>query len=144
VTYEAGPPLEAKPEASHGAGHEARDVRFRPIVAAGLTGVVVVVLAFVVVRWLFAFYLARDARLGPPANPLAASYGRELPPEPRLQANPLLDIAQLRAAEDAILEGYGWVDRKQGVVRIPIERAIELTAERGLPARAATAREGGK
>ena len=34
------------------------------------------------------------------------------------------------------LETYGWIDRKNGITRIPIERAIELIAHEGLPARA--------
>jgi hypothetical protein len=41
----------------------------------------------------------------------------------------------MRAAEDKILNGYGWVDREHGVARIPIDRAIDLLAQRGLPAR---------
>jgi hypothetical protein len=60
---------------------------------------------------------------------------RQLPPEPRLQISPQQDMRQMRAAEMAALHSYGWVDRQAGIVRIPIERAIELLAERGLPAR---------
>ena len=41
----------------------------------------------------------------------------------------------MRAAENKILHSYGWIDEKKGVVRIPIERAMELTAQRGLPVR---------
>jgi hypothetical protein len=40
------------------------------------------------------------------------------------------------------LEGYGWVDRQAGVVRLPIERAMELVLERGLPTRPEAEREG--
>lgn len=58
-------------------------------------------------------------------------------PGPKLQAHPLEDLAALRAKEDSMLKGYGWVDRKAGIIRIPIERAMELTVERGLPARTA-------
>ncbi len=60
----------------------------------------------------------------------------KLPPEPRLQANAVEDLRQMRAVEDQVLNSYGWVDRKKGVVRIPIDRAIELLAQRGLPGRA--------
>ena len=42
-------------------------------------------------------------------------------------------LKNLRATEDASLTTYGWVDRDTGVVRIPIERAMDLLAERGLP-----------
>jgi hypothetical protein len=34
-----------------------------------------------------------------------------------------------------LLEGYGWVDRSAGTVRLPIERAMQLLLERGLPTR---------
>lgn len=57
------------------------------------------------------------------------------PPEPRLQTDPKLDLANLRAAEAEILNGYGWVDRNNNVVRIPIAEAMKLTLQRGLPAR---------
>jgi hypothetical protein len=58
-----------------------------------------------------------------------------VPPEPRLQTNPRQDLADLRAKEDETLNSYGWVDRNAGVVRIPIDEAITLTLQRGLPAR---------
>jgi hypothetical protein len=55
------------------------------------------------------------------------------PPSPRLQTDPAADLAALRQAESARLSGYGWVERDEGLVRIPISRALALTAERGLP-----------
>ena len=58
-----------------------------------------------------------------------------MPPEPRLQTNPREDLRELRAKEDELLGSYGWVDKNAGVVRIPIEDAMKLTVERGLPAR---------
>jgi len=64
----------------------------------------------------------------------------EAPPPPRLQVSPHREMKALRAEEDAILGGYGWVDRANGVVRIPIERAMDLLARRGLPARTETER----
>ena len=44
-------------------------------------------------------------------------------------------LERLRAADDATLTSYGWVDRKSGIVRIPIDRAIDLLAARGLPSK---------
>ncbi len=43
------------------------------------------------------------------------------------------DVADLHAREDLLLEHYTWADEAQGKVRIPIERAMELIAQRGLP-----------
>ncbi|MEO8503067.1 MAG: hypothetical protein ABI609_04135 [Acidobacteriota bacterium] len=54
------------------------------------------------------------------------------PPGPLLQADPTLDMVQLRAAEDAALTSYGWVDRASGTVRIPIREAINRIAAQGL------------
>jgi hypothetical protein len=55
-------------------------------------------------------------------------------PEPRLQTdNGNQDVADLHAREDLLLENYTRVDGKAGTVRIPIERAMELVAQRGLP-----------
>ncbi len=44
---------------------------------------------------------------------------------------------QLRKEENKVLDHYAWVDQNAGVVRIPIERAIDVLAEKGLPYRQA-------
>jgi hypothetical protein len=54
-------------------------------------------------------------------------------PGPQLQISPRLDLHYFRAQEDKQLTNYAWVDRSAGVVRVPIERAMELVLERGLP-----------
>jgi hypothetical protein len=89
---------------------------------------------------LFQFFASREGQVAPAEYPLSAGQQARLPPEPRLQTNPRQDLADLRAREDAVLGTYGWVDKTTGVVRIPIDEAMKLTVERGLPARA----EGGK
>ena len=68
------------------------------------------------------------------ASPLHPRPGLE-PPPPRLQISAPADLAALRAREEQTLHSYHWIDRNQKVISIPIDRAIELTAERGLPAR---------
>jgi hypothetical protein len=59
------------------------------------------------------------------------------PPEPRLQGQPTKDLVEMRREEDEALSTYGWVDPQAGVVRIPIDRAMDRVLERGLPARPA-------
>jgi hypothetical protein len=66
--------------------------------------------------------------------PLAAGQERE-PPMPRLQTQPFKDIYLLKQGQNERLESYGWADKPNNVVHIPIARAMELTLERGLPAR---------
>jgi hypothetical protein len=60
---------------------------------------------------------------------------------PHLQDDPAAELAKLRTDEDLKLNSYGWVDREAGVVRIPIERAMDLLLKKGLPARSARAEE---
>lgn len=57
---------------------------------------------------------------------------------PRLQISPPTELGEFRAREEAELHTYGWINRTGGVVRIPIERAIDLLAQSGLPTRAGT------
>jgi hypothetical protein len=55
-------------------------------------------------------------------------------PTPRLQTDDgNEDLAELHAREDLLLDNYSWVDHTKGTVRIPIERAMELIAQHGLP-----------
>jgi hypothetical protein len=56
------------------------------------------------------------------------------PPQPRLETVPRASLAALHARERELLARYGWVDRPHGVVRVPIDRAVELLSRRGLPA----------
>jgi len=73
-----------------------------------------------------------DAALGQ-ANPLMFTEGRHIPQGPLLQQNEQADLQGMRDNEDRILHGAGWVERKDdhtGVVHLPIDRAIDLVAEK--------------
>ncbi len=55
-------------------------------------------------------------------------------PTPRVQLDDgNQDVADLHAREDLLLDNYSWVDASHSKVRIPIERAMELIAQHGLP-----------
>jgi hypothetical protein len=55
-------------------------------------------------------------------------------PTPRVQTDDgNQDVADLHAREDLLLDNYTRVDGMPGKVRIPIERAMELVAQKGLP-----------
>lgn len=68
--------------------------------------------------------------------PLAVGQDKE-PPAPRLQTQPFKDVYLLKMGQNERLNAYGWTDKDNGIVHIPIERAMELTLRNGLPARAA-------
>ncbi|MCW5893586.1 MAG: hypothetical protein KIT14_23975 [bacterium] len=124
------------PQTDPSLGHELRDVRFGSVYGAAAGVVVLVVVSFALMWGMLKLLVWREDVMSPPASPLAQSYARREPPEPRLQIDPIGDLAALRAREVAQLAGYGWVDRQAGVVRIPIDRAMELlVARRGGAAR---------
>jgi hypothetical protein len=55
-------------------------------------------------------------------------------PTPRVQTDDgNQDVADLHAREDLLLDNYSWADSAHAKVRIPIERAMEIIAQRGLP-----------
>jgi hypothetical protein len=66
----------------------------------------------------------------------ASTDSRQLPPEPRLEETPAADLQEMHAAEDHILSSYRWIDQSAGIVGLPIDRAMDLVAQRGLPSRA--------
>jgi hypothetical protein len=51
---------------------------------------------------------------------------------PRLQIDPSADLAGHRALEQRELTSYGWIDRQNGVVRIPIDKAMHDVAAAGI------------
>ena len=54
--------------------------------------------------------------------------------EPRLDIDDgNQDTADLHAREDLLLEHYSLIDGQPGTIRIPIERAMQLIVQRGLP-----------
>jgi hypothetical protein len=126
----------AEEQGRHGAGggpvdHEL-DFRGIFIFVGGLTAVTLVVMGLMWgVAVLFKGSLAREDP-APPA--LAEAREARVPPGPNLQQNPTADLASFRAAEEAELATWAWVDRKKGVARVPVERALEIVASRGLPA----------
>jgi hypothetical protein len=115
-------------------GYETRDFHVRPIAIFGvglalLTGVVLLLMA-----WMFGYFEIREERVDVPESPLLSGAAQP-PPEPRLQISSGADLDRVRSEEDAALNSYGWEDRAAGKARIPIDRAIELLAQKGLPVR---------
>jgi hypothetical protein len=110
-------------------GYEPEDVRVGSILfvaVASLASLAVIgITLWGVVRWFAEVY--------PRPLPTALERARIEPPAPRLQPAPKDDLAAFRAREEAILNGWAWVDRTAGVAQIPIERSMALLAERGWP-----------
>lgn len=151
------------PEIGAGGGEEGfdREIHLRGIVWTA-AGIVAVTIVSMIVVWYLAVGLkrglvtadpgptaveqqerarARDEAAARPAPPAAAfgggglqlPAGTLLPPGPQLQPSPEVDMAALLAAEDRELASYGWIDRERGIVRVPIDRAIDDLVAEGLP-----------
>ncbi|HEY1265860.1 MAG TPA: hypothetical protein VGH16_01300 [Candidatus Binatia bacterium] len=113
-------------------GYERRDLSPRAIALFGLALGIAIVLSAGIVT-LFQLYAgSRFAKRQAPRPPLAVT--REAT-EPRLQVDAPNELRTMREAEERTLNSYGWVDPQTETVRIPIERAMEILARKGLPAR---------
>ncbi len=55
-----------------------------------------------------------------------------IPPEPRVEERPYEQLLSIRKREEHILNSYAVIDQKQGIVRVPIDRAIDMVAQKGL------------
>jgi hypothetical protein len=110
--------------------HEARDVDVRGLTLSALGLAVLLVGTLVLIGWLFMTFGAQEQRTEVPSALVATQPD---PPAPRLQASPTQDLRAMQRAEDEKLHSYSWVDASEGIASIPIDRAIDLLAQRGLP-----------
>jgi len=113
--------------------HETTDADARAITRFGIGLALAVIVSQLLLWWFFDHLSVRELKLSPPVPALIKAQAPKEPPEPRLQGNPQLDMRKLREAEDAVLNHYAWVDPDRGIVRIPVERAMEIVAQKGLP-----------
>ena len=109
-------------------GYETTDAKAKPLILFVIGLILLTLACMLVTKWILAgLEGARkmdDVSLHPLAEPV------QVPPAPRLQDKPAEDIREHRAIEAELIDSYQWIDREHGVVRIPVERAMELLVER--------------
>jgi hypothetical protein len=112
--------------------HEQTDVPIRPlsIFLAILATSLVVVCA--IVAGFFQLLLQKSERIDPSTSPFVESRSIVVP-GPQLQVSARDDMQAFRAREEQKINALEWIDQKKKLARIPIERAIELSARHGLP-----------
>lgn len=116
------------------AGYDRSEPHLKPVIHFVVWLTVLCVITFISMKWLFReFERMEVARASVKRHALADP--SEIPPAPRLQPNPTAEMREYRAGTAAHAGSYGWIDRDAGVVRIPLERALEIVAQRGLPHR---------
>jgi len=116
------------------AGHETQDANIRPIVITLACLAAGAGLVFVLVFGIFRF-LADHPLNTAPSNPMAETNPQQIPPGPRVEEHPAIELKELHSQEDKILTTYGWTDKTSGTVRIPLDRAMDLQLQRGFPTR---------
>lgn len=135
-------------EHNEGTGFEKQDLGSRPIYGFLISLVVIGVLIYYTVWGIFYGLEKYNNKYQPATSPMAQQSTTSTRtvepgavekrfPEPRLETNERSEINDFRLGEEQTLNSYGWVDQNAGVARIPITKAIELIAQRGLPTKPA-------
>jgi hypothetical protein len=135
---------------------EREDLGAKPILIFLISLTIGCVLVALVLRGMYSYLSAYDNNHQPVQSPLLPPPRGETRivtpgdiakfPQPRLEGDERLEINDFRLQEEHKLNSYGWVDQPAGVVHIPIDRAMQLMAQRGLPTRpqAGAATDGAK
>jgi hypothetical protein len=125
-------------------GFEHEDLRpsgpFYFMAGLALLGLVIYLIMFGMYRFLDRYESTHQPPLSPLATPQADTRivtheNTQTFPQPRLEENERMQLGPFIEEQDRKLATYDWVDKSKGTVRIPIDRAMELIVERGLPVR---------
>ncbi|MBI5474225.1 MAG: hypothetical protein HY961_17965 [Ignavibacteriae bacterium] len=115
-------------------GYETSDVNPRSVFISGLiVSIGLTIVGLAMAAGVYMYYKSASAHPGASANTLVMPESTALPPQPRLQTDPHVTLGPFVKQQDSVLASYGWVSKDVGVARIPIERAMKLIVERGLP-----------
>ena len=128
-------------------GYERRDIGAGGVLYFLVGLAVAGLLVYFVVAGLYSYLEKRSEAQQTPVNPLvtnAPADTRRIPrdypqsafPNPKLEEDERGQLNGIRLKEEQTLSTYDWVDERAGTVRIPIDRAMDLVAQRGLPVRA--------
>src|SRR5579862_2944177 len=139
--------------------YERRDITVAGVVYFLIGLGLAIVFVYFIANGIFAFLNKRYETEQPPVNPLVTKgpedtrrippqfgndyekYLKEGFPAPQLEVNERTELNGERLREEDTLSTYGWVDQAAGKVRIPIDRAMDLLVQRGLPVRSGGAGE---
>ncbi len=112
--------------------YEHSDGSMRGIFIAGVSLLVGIWIISAFLYLYFAFLAHHRAAVSKPPLP-AYLHGPVIPPGPLLQSSPPLDLQAMLRAQNAEQTSYHWLDRRKGTVTIPIVRAMQILAQRGIP-----------
>lgn len=105
------------------------EISLRVIITFVVVLVLIVVIASASMYFLTKVLRDRGAANDPPLPLLPEARQSHEPPTPRLQADPMQEMTDLRTEESQELSSYIWVDEAGGIAAIPVERAMAILAE---------------
>jgi len=112
--------------------HEENTIQLAPVLIFAIVMIVVSAATFLTVKIIEHAFALNWVRSEVPVSPLAQP---QTPPPPLLQVSSGRDLRELREETNAVLTSYRWVDQQNGIVGIPIDEAIKILAQKGLPSR---------
>jgi hypothetical protein len=131
--------MATNPHVTRSPGYEKIDANPRGLLYfAAIIAIILAIVALSLIA-LFKHYQKTEPTRTVVATPFEAI--EPTPPPPRIQADPRADMRSYADSQEKLLNTYGWIDRQNGIVRLPIDRAIELLLERGLPARSSNGQQ---
>lgn len=119
---------------------EPRDVKVSSVLKFLVVLGITLAVAYAICLGVYRSSMAHIAKFDTPPPPVRQGLPALLPPEPRLQgvpghdSDPQQDLRDKLAADSKALGETRWVDEKAGIAQIPIEDAMKIIAEKGLPA----------
>ena len=131
-------------EMSGQGGYEHEDLSPRGVMYFMLGLAVVVVVIYLIVFGMYHFLdtyekthqTAVGPMVAPETDTRAVTHAdTQVFPQPRLEESERSQLRQFIEQEDDKLATYNWVDKDKGIVQIPIDRAMDLIVQRGLPVR---------
>jgi hypothetical protein len=114
-------------------GHEIKDVSGRAIAWSAVAVVLIMAFSALIAYAWIDLSSSHNQAIAISERPPAAIPGPQPPPSSGLPGTPIEDPEVLAARKEARLHGYRWIDKEAGVVSVPIERAMELIVDMGLP-----------
>ena len=133
--------------------YERRDIGVSGVVWFLIGLAAVLVISYFLVQGLYKALEAHFSENQPAVSPLATNVPtdtRKLPPQyghdyqkylkenfpsPQLETDERTELNDIRLREENVLSTYDYVDKNAGTIRIPIDRAMDLLVQRGLPVR---------
>jgi hypothetical protein len=103
------------------------------LVVKSLLALAAVICLLLLVLWPFYLLLVHVQKSGTGEQPTL--HPAMLPPEPRLQGapghqeQPEVELQKLRSDAESVLDSFGWIDKTNGIARIPIDEAMRIVAE---------------